>query len=114
MSSPARLLPLCLGLAAGASAAWVLRPLISLPPPATATAAASPAAPATPAASRTPSLILTARLVGPDADTALDAYLALPPLAAKASRDEIAERSGRQQDAEDAGGLETLRREGYM
>jgi sulfate adenylyltransferase subunit 2 len=26
----------------------------------------------------------------------------------------IAERSGRQQDAEDGGGLETLRREGYM
>ncbi len=26
----------------------------------------------------------------------------------------IAERSGRAQDAEDAGGLETLRREGYM
>jgi len=26
----------------------------------------------------------------------------------------IAERSGRQQDAEDGGGLETLRRDGYM
>ncbi|MEY4489404.1 MAG: hypothetical protein RIQ79_1912 [Verrucomicrobiota bacterium] len=97
MSSPARLLPLCLGLAVGASASWVLRPLVRPPAPAPAPPPISASPPPSALRPFSPSalLLLPPRLAGPDADAALDSYLALPPLAAKAPRADIAERSGR-------------------
>ena len=90
MLSASRLVPLCAGLALGSAATWTLLNLHS-PPPATAALplpgssrpAAFPAPPPPPP-----------RLAGTKATTALDAYLALPPLSDKAPAAELVARTG--------------------
>ena len=89
-----RLPPLCIGLVAGAAGVWVLRS--SAPAAAHASAPAGQAAPASgSASSNAAALVLPPRLPGPDADAALDAWLALPPLTDPKARAGIAERSAR-------------------
>ena len=92
MSSAARLLPLCAGLALGSAAAWAL---LHLQRPAEAVNASQPdpraAAPDAFAALPPPSL----RLAGPEATAALDAYLALAPLSDQAPAQELVARRAR-------------------
>jgi hypothetical protein len=91
MLSASRLVPLCAGLALGSAATWTLLNLHSPPPASTAALplpgssrpAAFPAPPPPPP-----------RLAGTKATTALDAYLALPPLSDKAPAAELVARTG--------------------
>ncbi len=89
MSLLPRLLPLLAGLILGAAAVWTLRPTGSAP----SVHVSSSASPASPG--KGPALVLAPRLAGPDADAALDAYLALPPLADPEAWAAIADRSAR-------------------
>lgn len=91
MRSASRLIPLCAGLALGSAATWTLLHLHS--PPAASTAALAPPGSSRPAAFPAPPFP-PPRLAGPEATTALDAYLALPPLPDKAPAAELVARTG--------------------
>lgn len=96
MKKSAALLPLCAGLALGATGAWSLRRLAAAPPtPISAVSSARadkvPGPTEIPVA-RAPALILPPPLADAEADAALAAYLALPPLPDQAPATEIQDR----------------------
>jgi hypothetical protein len=91
MRSASRLVPLCAGLALGSAATWTLLNLHS--PPSASTAALPLPGSSLPAAFPTPPPP-PPRLAGHEATTALDAYLALPPLPDKAPAAELVARTG--------------------
>ncbi len=92
MSPAPRLLPLLAGLTLGSAATWALLQLHS-PPPAAASAQPAPRSSLPAGLSAPPPP--PPRLAGPEATTALDAYLALPPLPEKAPAAELVARKAR-------------------
>lgn len=96
MKSSRVFLPLAAGLLLGSGTAWSVHHLRSSSPVRGASAAAPSVAPsASPTNIPTPSLTLPGPLADAEADAALDAFLALPPLAKDAPAPEVEDRIAR-------------------